>query len=101
MSLELPIFTCLAQCWSHELDSSGHIFTGCETTPYDIARNQDTVPLAKVSGITAPNSVDLRLDEAAARALARWQFRPGTKGGDSVELEAVVQIPFRKHHPRP
>jgi len=33
------------------------------------------------------------------RALSRWQFRPGTKNGDPVELEAVVQIPFRKHHP--
>jgi TonB family protein len=52
-----------------------------------------------VSGIKVLNSVDPRLDEAAAKALARWQFRPGTKAGDPVELEAVVQIPFRKHHP--
>ena len=52
-----------------------------------------------VGGIKVLTSVDPRLDEAAARALARWQFRPGTKGGDPVELEAVVQIPFRKHHP--
>jgi len=51
-----------------------------------------------VSGIKVLNSVDPRLDEAAARALARWQFRPGTKNGDPVELEAVVMIPFRKHH---
>ena len=29
---------------------------------------------------------------------SRWQFRPGTKAGEPVELEAVVQIPFRKHH---
>jgi hypothetical protein len=40
------------------------------------------------------------LDEAAARALSRWQFRPGTKNGDPVELEALVMIPFRKHHVR-
>jgi TonB family protein len=51
-----------------------------------------------VSGIKVLNSVDPRLDAAAARALARWQFRPGTKNGDPVELEAVVQIPFRKTH---
>jgi len=53
-----------------------------------------------VSGIKILNSVDPRLDTAAAKALARWQFRPGMKNGDPVELEAVVQIPFRKHHVR-
>jgi TonB family protein len=53
-----------------------------------------------VSGIKVLNSVDPRLDQAAERALSRWQFRPGTKNGDPVELEAVVQIPFRKHHLR-
>src|ERR1035441_9635787 len=53
-----------------------------------------------VSGIKVVNSVDPRLDEAAARALSRWQFRPGTKNGDPVELEALVMIPFRKHHVR-
>jgi TonB family protein len=53
-----------------------------------------------VSGIKVLNSVDPRLDEAAMRALSRWQFRPGTKAGDPVELEAVVQIPFRKKHLR-
>jgi TonB family protein len=53
-----------------------------------------------VSGIKVLDSVDPRLDEAAARALARWQFRPGTKNGEPVDLEAVVQIPFRKKHIR-
>ncbi len=53
-----------------------------------------------VSGIKVLNSVDPRLDYAAAVALSRWQFRPGTKNGDPVELEAVVMIPFRKHHVR-
>jgi TonB family protein len=52
-----------------------------------------------VSGIKVLNSVDPRLDEAAVKALSRWQFRPGMKAGDPVELEAVVMIPFRKHHP--
>ncbi len=53
-----------------------------------------------VSGIKVLGSVDPRLDQAAERALARWQFRPGTKAGEPVELEAVVMIPFRKHHVR-
>ncbi len=52
-----------------------------------------------VSGIKVLESVDPRLDEAAVKALSRWQFRPGTKAGDPVELEAVVMIPFKKHHP--
>ena len=53
-----------------------------------------------VSGIKLLNGVDPRLDEAAERALSRWVFRPGMKNGDPVELEAVVLIPFRKHHVR-
>ena len=36
-----------------------------------------------------------RLDENARTALSRWKFRPGTKNGQAVDLEAVVQIPFR------
>jgi hypothetical protein len=27
-------------------------------------------------------------------ALARWKFRPATKSGTPVDIEAVVQIPF-------
>jgi len=53
-----------------------------------------------VSGIKLLNGVDPRLDEAAAKALARWQFRPGTKNGDPIDLEAVVLIPFKKYHIR-
>jgi len=36
-----------------------------------------------------------RLDENATVALRRWKFRPGTKNGEAIDLEAVVQIPFR------
>jgi protein TonB len=36
-----------------------------------------------------------RLDESAKLALSRWKFRPGTKNGQAVDLEAVVQIPFK------
>ena len=53
-----------------------------------------------VGGVKLLNGVDPRLDEAAERALSRWQFRPGTKNGDPIDLEAVVLIPFVKHHPR-
>ena len=53
-----------------------------------------------VGSVKLLNGVDPRLDEAAERALSRWQFRPGTKNGDPVDLEAVVLIPFVKHHNR-
>ena len=36
-----------------------------------------------------------QLDENARVALMRWHFRPAMKNGLPVELEAVVQIPFR------
>jgi TonB family protein len=40
-------------------------------------------------------SPDDRLDALAKSALARWKFRPATKDGQPVALEAVVVIPFR------
>jgi len=36
-----------------------------------------------------------RLDENARMALLRWKFRPGTNNGQAIDLEAVVQIPYR------
>lgn len=36
-----------------------------------------------------------RLDENARTALLRWKFRPGTKNGQAIDLEAVVQIPYK------
>jgi TonB family protein len=51
-----------------------------------------------VSGLKVLDSLDDRLDESAMKAFARWQFRPGTKNGEPVALEAVVQIPFHLRH---
>jgi TonB family protein len=48
-----------------------------------------------VSNIKVLNSLDSRLDQNAARALAGWHFRPGTKNGEPVDIEAVVLVPFR------
>ena len=36
-----------------------------------------------------------QLDENARIALTRWHFRPAMKNGRPVDLQAVVQIPFR------
>lgn len=35
------------------------------------------------------------LDDNASKALLKWRFRPGTRDGVPVDLEAVVKIPFR------
>ncbi len=47
-----------------------------------------------VGEIRVLHGVDERLDHNASIALARWQFRPATRNGSAVDLEAVVQIPF-------
>jgi len=36
-----------------------------------------------------------RLDLTAQEALAKWQFEPALRGGSPVEVDAVVEIPFR------
>jgi TonB family protein len=48
-----------------------------------------------VSDIRVLHGFNDRLNENARIALSRWHFRPATKNGVPVELEAVVQIPFR------
>jgi periplasmic protein TonB len=52
-------------------------------------------PDGSVTDIKVLNSLDDRLDISAIRALSRWHFRPGTKNGEAIALEAVVQIPFK------
>jgi TonB family protein len=51
-----------------------------------------------VSDIRVLHGFNDRLNESARTALSRWHFRPATKNGVPVELEAVVQIPFRVRH---
>jgi len=38
---------------------------------------------------------DDRLNENARKALEQWRFRPGTKDGLPVDIEAVVRVPFK------
>jgi TonB family protein len=72
--------------------------------PADVLRDhvEGTVTLyaiirtdGSVDGIRVLDSLDSRLDENAIRALSHWRFRPGSKNGEPVAVEAVVQIPFR------
>jgi TonB family protein len=48
-----------------------------------------------VDGVRVLEGVDERLNENARRALEKWRFRPGTKDGQPIDIEAVVRVPFR------
>jgi len=58
-------------------------------TLYAIIRADGTV-----DGVKVLQGVDDTLDENARIALSRWQFRPATRHGVAVDLEAVIKIPF-------
>jgi TonB family protein len=59
-------------------------------TLYAVIRSDGSVGEVRVL-----RGVDERLDEYARTALSHWHFRPATKNGFAVDLEAVVLIPFR------
>jgi TonB family protein len=48
-----------------------------------------------VGSIRVLRGIDARLDENARVALSQWRFRPATKNGSAVDLEAVIHIPFK------
>jgi len=47
-----------------------------------------------VDSIRLVRGIDEQLDANAMEALSQWKFRPATKQGTPVELEAIVHIPF-------
>ncbi len=57
---------------------------------YAVIRKDGTV-----SDVRVLRSVQNQLDESARTALLHWHFNPGTKRGSAVDLEAVVQVPFK------
>ncbi len=59
-------------------------------TLYAVIRNDGSV-----SDVRVLRGIDDQLDQYARAALARWHFRPATKNGAAVDLEAVVMIPFK------
>jgi TonB family protein len=48
-----------------------------------------------VDSIQLVRGIDRQLDANAIGALGQWKFRPASKQGATVELEAIVHIPFR------
>ena len=53
----------------------------------------------RVDSIQLVRGVDPLLDQNAMEALSRWQFRPATREGQPVDIEAVVHIPFAFNPP--
>jgi TonB family protein len=47
-----------------------------------------------VDSIQLVRGIDEQLDANAMAALSQWKFRPATRQGAPVELEAIVHIPF-------
>jgi TonB family protein len=52
-----------------------------------------------VTDVRVLEGFDQRLDENARSALSQWRFRPGTRKGVPVDVEAVVRVPFRAPKP--
>jgi len=52
-----------------------------------------------VDSIQVIRSLDPELDRDAETALAQWKFRPGSRAGVPVDIEAVVHIPFNYQAP--
>jgi len=48
-----------------------------------------------VDSVQLVAGVDPTLDENSMQAFSQWKFRPGSRGGAPIDLEAIVHIPFR------
>lgn len=49
----------------------------------------------RVSHIELIHSLDERLNQAAEEAMSKWEFAPATRNGEPVDVDVLVEIPFR------
>ena len=49
----------------------------------------------KVDQVELIRGVDDRLNQSAMEALSKWEFTPATRGGVPVDVDVMVEIPFR------
>ncbi len=54
-----------------------------------------------VSHVELVRGLDDRLNQSAEEALAKWVFDPATRHGVPVEVDVLVEIPFRLEHVTP
>jgi TonB family protein len=87
-----------------ELNGPSAIQTTDPAYPMELMRKnvQGTVTLyavihddGTVGEVRVLDGVNDRLDEYARAALLQWHFRPATKNGNNVTVEAVVRVPFK------
>jgi TonB family protein len=55
----------------------------------------DVSPAGEPGNISVVRGLGLGLDEKAIEAVSRWRFRPGTKDGEPVTVQALVGVTFR------
>lgn len=117
MRLSMPNLTSSTGSWSirfAELNTAGHGESDLSAPeairkvdpayPQELVhdRVEGTVVLyaiihadGSVGEVRVIEGFDERLNENARKALLQWRFRPGTKDGTPVDVEAVVRVPFK------
>jgi TonB family protein len=87
-----------------ELNGPAAVQTTDPAYPTDLMRKnvQGTVVLyavihedGTVGQVRVLDGVNDQLDQYARAALLQWRFRPATKNGNNVTVEAVVRVPFK------
>jgi TonB family protein len=71
----------------------GHVHG--EVVLYAIIRKNGSV-----DSIQVVRDLDPQLDRNAMDALEKWTFRPATRAGVPVDVEAVIHVPFSYTDPR-
>jgi TonB family protein len=51
-------------------------------------------PKGLVASVQVLKPLEASLDAAASQALARWQFKPGTRDGEPVPVALVIRMAF-------
>ena len=69
-----------------------------EVVLYAVIRRDGSVDRGSIQLV---RGLDDELDKNAMNALSQWKFRPATRQGEPVELEAIIHIPFRAPDFRP
>ena len=49
----------------------------------------------RVSTVELVRGLDERLNKSAEEAMAKWEFTPATRHGEPVEVDVLVEIPFK------
>jgi TonB family protein len=49
----------------------------------------------RVDAVRLLRHLDDRLDQSALEAMSKWQFEPALRDGQPVEVDALIEIPFR------